>query len=147
MSSRRLRRLSRAFFTLGILTLALGCSSTTERKNLDTSEDKQGWKAYQIFVGLSRKKGQVGKRFQSQIKFRPTRGRPSYIKTPMYMAKDLPPGLSFQSGTGTISGIPVEPGEFNIRVGVRDAKRGTHSGRTWYLETFYLKIKKFNDLK
>lgn len=134
-------------FAVGVLILSLGCSSTTKRENLDTSEDKKGWKGYQIFVSLSQKKGQVGKRFRSQIKFRPTRGRPSYIKKPMYIVRDLPDGLAFDSKSGIISGIPVNPGEFNIRVGVRDANRGTHSGKNWYLETFYLKIKKFNDLK
>jgi hypothetical protein len=129
------------------ILVTVACSSASDRRNLDTSEDKQGWKGYQVFVTLSLKKGQVGKRFKAQIAYRPTRNRPDYIKEPMFIVKDLPPLLSFDSKTGIISGFPADPGEFSIRVGVRDKNRGTHSGRNWYLETFYLKIKKFNDLK
>ena len=138
-------KLKLLFFFVG--AVLMGCGSGPKRQSPGAQEDSKNWKGYQVFVMLSPKSGQVGKRYKGQIGYRPTRHRPQYIKEPMFLVKNLPAGLGFDSRTGVISGIPGEAGEFNILVKVRDKSRGTHSGRDWYLESFYLKIKKFNDLR
>lgn len=69
---------------------------------------------------VSEKTGQVGVSYASQLVA--SGGTPPYTFS---VASNLPPGLTLDSATGIISGIPTEAGAFSFTAKVTDSSSGT----------------------
>src|SRR4051794_7043791 len=71
--------------------------------------------------------GQTGKAYSYQIKGRDGTGCVPYVK---FKADGLPPGLSIDSGSGVISGVPTQTGTYVFWVSMTDIK-ASEGGVFW----------------
>jgi hypothetical protein len=92
--------------------------------------------------GLSQTDGVIGGHFSSQIYY-----SSSYITTPEFIVMDgstLPGGLTLDTHTGLIEGVPTEFGTWTVDLGVRDAVNGTCpeglAAGLWWHSTHTIKI-------
>jgi len=91
-------------------------------------------------IFLSREKGMVNKYFSSRLTY-----SSNFVSTPEYgFNGTLPSGLSLDSNTGQISGVPTLAGFYSVRFYVRDRNRGTHDQpageKWWYYHDYELKL-------
>jgi hypothetical protein len=82
-------------------------------------------------LDLSQTVGEVGRPFASRMVH-----TDNYIDTAEYSVSTMPPGLSFDASSGTITGVPTTPGFYRINLAVRervakDSLRPSPDHRWW----------------
>ncbi|MCC7509165.1 MAG: putative Ig domain-containing protein [Planctomycetes bacterium] len=129
------------WFIVVLSVLILACA--------ETQEVDSGPTAPYASASISRQKGMVNKYFSAQVLVHSNyitdlEYEPWYDHSGENKGK-LPPGITFNTGTGMLEGTPTQAGFYNIKIRYRDRVKRTHDDPDgakglWYYTQFEIKI-------